>query len=108
MENVEFLYNSNGKWIAFKIGKFLYNSQAQWIGWFPWENEHAVTKTGKYLGSIYSNNRFYKQNYFPHLDYPGYPGYPDYWGHPGYPSYGGYLPKPINTKDFEPEDLNAL
>ena len=99
MSRTEYLYNSSGKWIAFRIGKFLYNSKANWIGWFPWGDEHAVTKNGKYLGSIYPDNRFYQQNYFPYRDYPGYPGYP---GH------GGYSPRPSGTKDFEPDKLNSL
>lgn len=53
MSNIKYLYNSGGEWIAFKIGRYLYNSKANWIGWFPWDEENAVTKDGKYLGSIY-------------------------------------------------------
>lgn len=99
---IQFLYNSSGKWIAFKLDNYLYSSKAKWIGWFPWNDEHAVDKKGKYLGSIFDEDRFYKLNSFPYRGYPGYPG------HPGYPGYGGYKPRPSGTTDFSPEHLIDL
>jgi len=93
---VHFLYNSNGKWVAFKLGKYLYSSKSKWIGWFPWDDDHAVDKKGKYLGSIFTEDRFYKMNNFPYRGYPGYPGY------------AGYKSKPVGTSDFMPEYLIQL
>ena len=72
------LFNSSGLWIAVKIEQYLYDVNSNWVGWFPWDDEHAVGRTGNYIGTIYSPNRFYKLGYFPYRGYPGYPGYPGY------------------------------
>ena len=40
------------------------NSNAQWIGWFPWGDEHAVDKFGKYLGSIYPDKTILSKQLF--------------------------------------------
>lgn len=61
--NLTYLFNSDGDWIAFRIGNFIYNSDANWIGWFPWNDEHAVDTAGKYLGSIFPGRRFYRITY---------------------------------------------
>jgi len=62
---MKYLFNSSGNWIAFKIGRYLYGTSANWIGWFPWEDEHAVDRKGKYLGSIFGD-RFSKISGFPY------------------------------------------
>ena len=46
MNRVLYLFNSSGKWIAFKLGKNLYNKEAKWIGWFPWKDNVAVSVEG--------------------------------------------------------------
>ena len=90
MSSVEYLFNSRGEWVAFRLGRYLYDEKAKWIGWFPWDDNDAVTTKGKYLGSIVNENRFY---FFSNKPYRGYPGYP------GYPGYAGYSPLPIGAKD---------
>ncbi|EKO3914540.1 hypothetical protein P0F25_003261 [Vibrio metschnikovii] len=99
MSSVEYLFNSRGKCVAFRLGKYLYDEKAKWIGWFPWGDNDAVTTKGKYLGSIVNENRFYFFSNKPYRGYPGYPGYPSYPGYPGYPGYAGYSPLPIGAKD---------
>ena len=37
MPNSIYLYDTAGRWIAFRIGKYLFNTNGEWIGWFPWE-----------------------------------------------------------------------
>ena len=104
--NLQYLFDTSGNWIAFKIGKFLFNDDGNWIGWFPWDEVVAITPSGKYLGEIYNKNRLLKSNYRKILPYPGYPGYPDYPGYPGYPGFAGYLYVP-GTSDVEKELLKG-
>ena len=87
---MQYLFNSSGGWIAFRVGKFVYDSDGDWIGWLPWGDADVVTIEGEYLGTIYQGNRFYKQIYHPYRGYPGYPGYP---------GYAGYAPLPPGTED---------
>lgn len=101
-----FLFNRSGNWIAFRRtedDKYLFNKHGNWIGWFPWNNEVAVTRDGKYLGTVVQN-RLLKKSYQPYLGYPGYPGYPGYAGYPGYPGYAGYFGYVAGFEDV-PEPL---
>jgi len=88
----QFLYNSRGEWIAFRVGKNIFNTNGNWIGWMPWDDTDVVTPDGKYLGTICVNDRFY---YFRGKPYRGYPGYP------GYPGYAGYSPLPPGAEDIK-------
>jgi len=48
-----FLFNSGGDGVAFRRtpdDKFLWDVNGNWIGWFPWGDDDAVDKSGKYLG----------------------------------------------------------
>lgn len=88
-----FLFNSHGNVIAFRRtedDKFLWDKNGNWIGWFPWGDDDAVDKHGKYLGTVVKN-RLLRRNNQPYRGYPGYPGYPGYAGYPGYPGYAGYF-----------------
>ena len=75
---VEYLFNSSGKWIAFRIGKYIYNPNGKWVGWLPWGDNEVVDVNGKYLGHICYGSRIFKKYYTPYRGYPGYPGYPGY------------------------------
>ncbi len=71
----EFLFDSNGACLAFRINQYVFNTSGSWIGWLPWNDEHVITPEGKYLGTIVQGNRF---NYFnkpegDSLDYPTHP-----------------------------------
>ena len=101
-----FLFDTSGTWIAFRVKKFLFNIDGKWIGWFPWKEDIAITPDGKYLGTIYNNNRLLKSNFQKPLPYPGYPGYPGCIGYPGYPGYIGYLYIP-GTTDVDKEMLKG-
>ena len=83
MSNIEYLFDRSGNWIAFKIGKYLYNTDSKWVGWFPWDGI-AVDTEGKYLGSIYLEDRLLVDLSIHYVPYPGYPGYPGYRGYCGY------------------------
>ncbi len=107
MTKVKHLYNSAGNWIAFKKGKYLYNTECKWIGWFPWDETIAVTVGGKYLGTVYKENRLLKNRFQRYLGYPGYPGYPGHPGYPGYPGYKGYIGYISGTEDVEKSILDG-
>lgn len=79
--DVKYLFNSSGEWICFKIDKNLFNINGEQVGWFPWNDEYAVSPKGEYIGSICNENRFY---YFSNAEYRGYRCYP------GYPGFAGY------------------
>lgn len=98
---MKYLFDSNGDWIAFKLGRFIYNTNSNNIGWLPWDEDYVVDMSGNYLGHIY-NNRFFKNSYAPYRGYPGYPGYP------GFPGYAGYVTLPTACSDFTEEYLNKL
>lgn len=105
--STEYLFDSKGSWIAFKEGKYLFTPSAAWIGWFPWEDGVAVNRDGKYLGTVYLEDRLLVNKLQKKVKYPGYPGYPDYPGlpaHPGQRGYCGYLP---NTEDVKSRKLEA-
>ena len=95
---MEYLFDNNGSWIAFKKGKYLFNTQGTWIGWFPKEGI-AVDTDGRYLGTIYKNDRLLVDLLQKRLPYPGYPGYPEYPGLPVLPGYRGHCGYIPNTKD---------
>ena len=59
---VQYLFNSSGDWICFKVGKYIYDTDGNWIGWLPWTDNDVVTDDGDYLGTICDKNRIYYFN----------------------------------------------
>lgn len=96
--DIQYLFNSSGDWIAFRIDKNIYNADAKWVGWMPWGDDDVVSVKGDYLGTICSGDRLYHFNK-PYRGYPGYPGYPGFPGYPGYPGFAGYSSLPLGAKD---------
>lgn len=83
--DAQYLFDSDGKWIAFRRGGYLFTPMGTWIGWFPWGDDYAVDTRGDYLGTVYLDERLYR---FRDAEYRGYPGKPEDPGYQGYP--GGY------------------
>ncbi|MCU0571085.1 MAG: hypothetical protein MUF49_31535 [Oculatellaceae cyanobacterium Prado106] len=102
----QYLFNSQGQWIAFRLGSYVFNTEGKWIGWLPWSEPDVMDVSGNYLGTIYPGNRFYRKAIHPHSGYPGYPGYPHHPGYPGYPGYSGHSPLPPGVEDLQ--DLQAV
>jgi hypothetical protein len=102
---MQYLFNSSGSWIAFRVGKYIFDINSNWIGWLPWDEYEIVDLDGNYLGHIHPNNRLYKKYFSPYRGYPGFPGYPGYPGFPGYPGYIGYSPLPPGTSDVTLESI---
>ena len=96
---VQYLYNSSGQWIAFRIGTNVYDNHGKWVGWLPWGDADVVTTRGQYLGTITEGDRLYHFRGRPYRGYPGYPGYPGYAGYPGYPGFAAYSPRPSGAAD---------
>ena len=101
---LQYLYDSSGNWVAFRINNYVFDKNVNWIGWLPWGDSEVVNPSGSYLGHIFPNNRLYKKGYTPYRGYPGYPPFPGYPGYPSYPGYAGYSPLPIGVYDV---DLNS-
>lgn len=49
---MQFLFNSEGQWIAFRDGRFVFDTGSEWIGWLPWDERTVVDIEGEYLGTI--------------------------------------------------------
>lgn len=97
--SIQYLFNSSGNWLAFRIEKNVFDTTAKWIGWMPWGDDDVVTVKGEYLGTICPQDRIYHFKSHPYRGYPGYPGYPGFPGFPGYPGFAGYSPLPSGADD---------
>jgi len=97
----QYLFDSEGNWIAFRVGIYLFDIDSDWIGWLPWDTLDVVSAGGKYIGSIYENDRFY---YFENTILPlvinnvPYPPLPSF---PPYPGYGGFRFLPMFARDID-------
>jgi len=98
---LQYLFNSGGSWIAFRVRKNVFDTGCYWIGWMPWDDTDVVTTEGEYLGTIVENDRFYRFRDKPCRDYPGYPGYPGYPDFPGHPGYAVFSSLPPDAEDIE-------
>jgi hypothetical protein len=101
---IQYLFDSQGRWIVFRMDQYVFNVESEWIGWLPWDNGDVVDIDGNYLGTIYPENRFYRKVFNTYQGYPGYPGYPDKPDYPGYPGYAGDSLLPPGVEDInEPQ-----
>lgn len=98
---MQYLFDSTGDWIAFRVGKYVYDTEGEWIGWTPWEDEYVVDTEGRYLATIFPGNRLYRIRDVPQRANPGYPGYPGTAEYPGYPGFQGVAPLPAGTEDLD-------
>lgn len=87
-DDVHYLFNSRGNWIAFRVGKFVYDSGCEWVGWLAWKDADVATVDGEYLGTIIDGNRLVRFRNHPYKGYPGYPGH------------AGYSPLPSGASDI--------
>jgi hypothetical protein len=100
MTQFQYLFNSSGAWIAFRVGRYVYNADISLVGWLPWDEHDVYTLEGEYYATIFPGNRLYRRLLQPYRGYPGYPPYPPYPGYPGYPGFAGYSPLPLGTEDL--------
>jgi hypothetical protein len=96
---VHYLFDSEGRWIAFREGKYVFDTRGEWIGWMGWSDADVADKEGKYLGTITHRNRLYYFTNHPFRGNPGYPGSPAYPGRPGYPGQAGYDSLPSGARN---------
>lgn len=101
----QFLFSSRGEWIAYRAGKFIYNSNMQLIGWIPFNNGVVVKMNSRYLGTIYDDDRLFKQIQTPYIPYTGYPGFAGFIGYAGFPNYKNSCLLPLGTIDLNYNDL---
>jgi hypothetical protein len=99
-------FDLSGNFIAFRrspADRFLFDKHGHWLGWFPWNDDDAVGKNGRYLGTVRRNRLVWMSK--PYRGYPGYPGYPGYAGYPGYPGYAGYAGYIPGVRDITLSDV---
>ena len=82
MSDSQFLFDSSGNWIAFRLDQFVWDADMNWIGWLPWDDGHIVSVRGDYIGDIHPGDRLFRNSYSPYRGYPGYPGFVGYSGLP--------------------------
>lgn len=72
---MQYLFNSNGEWIAFRDGKVVYGPSGDILGWPAEDGVNVVDPESRYFGTIYPGGRFYRRYFAPVLDtrFPGYP-----------------------------------
>lgn len=96
----EFLFDSKGNWISFKINEYIFDTSCNWAGWMPWPDfPDVVSIHGEYLGTICNGNRLYRLKNRP-FGYTGYPGYPDMPGYPETPGPAGHSTPPPDAEDI--------
>ena len=96
----QYLYNSRGEFIAYRIGDFVFNNNNEWIGWLPWDDQEIVSQMGEYVGTIYKDRLFH----FSRREIKEHPGYTGFPGHPGYiedPGFGGSTTIPSFASDID-------
>src|SRR5437763_13667084 len=92
------LFDSAGKWIAFRVGDNVFDTFGGWIGWLPWGDQDVVDIHGEYLGTIFGD-RLFRLAGHPYRGYPGRAPNPEYPGYPGFP--GVAPPAPLPTYAFD-------
>lgn len=95
----QYLFNSQGEWIAFRELQHIYDNHGNWIGWLPWGNDEVATQEGEYLGTIVEANRFYYFGNRPHRSHPGNPSSPSYPNRPDRPIARACAVLPIGATD---------
>ncbi|MBP5788822.1 MAG: hypothetical protein J6W29_01130 [Neisseriaceae bacterium] len=57
--NINYLFDSAGRWIAFRKRRYVFDRDSRWIGWTPWDDNEVYSPNGSYLGTITYGNRLY-------------------------------------------------
>jgi len=86
MDDVQYLHNSEGEWIAFRKGQHVFNKEGVWCGWLASEREEVMDCHGEYLGTIYQEKRLYQFSDRHDREWaepPAPPEHPGYVGDPG-------------------------
>ncbi len=96
---IQYLFDSRGDYVAFRLGAMVFDIDANWIGWLPWGDDNVVALEGQYLGSITVDDRFFKFADRQMPPYPGFPGYPSQPALPAFPPPRGYVELPAAAKD---------
>ena len=57
--SINYLFDSAGRWIAFRKRRYVFDRDSRWIGWTPWDDNEVYSPNGSYLGTITYGNRLY-------------------------------------------------
>ena len=42
----QYLFNSRGEWIAFRVDAYIFDTHGKWVGWLPWDPTTVVDVEG--------------------------------------------------------------
>ena len=98
---LQYLFDSKGDFIAFRLGSMVFDANADWVGWLPWDEPDVVSPEGDYVGTIYPDDRLYVNTDRPARPHPGFPGYPPQPALPPLPEPRGYGDVPSGAKDVK-------
>lgn len=111
---VNYLFDSQGEYVAFRKKEYVFTPDGRWIGWTPWLDNDVYSSDGEYIGTISFGNRLYRLVQWKHqgeeagtIEKPVFPGtFPD-------PQSPGRAPLPPWAKDvnfdFEEDiDFSAI
>lgn len=98
--NFQYLYNSVGEWIAFRVGQFVWDSECNWMGWMPFDDDTVMTPDGDYLGAVVQGDLLLRQSNPPRCGRPARPGRPGRPGRPARPGRRGRVALPAGWRDL--------
>lgn len=103
----EFLFNSSGEMLGFRVDRLVFDADGNWIGWLPWDDFEIVDKDGEYIGHIYPGHRLYRKIFHEYRGYPGHPPFPSYPGYISKAARISYSPLPPGTEDVDLVDTGT-
>lgn len=103
---VNYLFDSTGKWIAFRKGIHVFDTRGRWIGYTPWKDNDVYTPSGEYLATIMQSNRLYYENNHTNRGLPDRVAMPRFPGVFPVPPYPGRAPLPQRATDVDLSQLN--
>lgn len=62
--DLQYLFDSSGFWIAFRIDTHIFDPAGNLVGWLPFDDTQVHDTKGTYLGHIFPDNRLYRNKNF--------------------------------------------
>lgn len=105
--DIRYLFDSDGRWIAFVDDRFVFSRDGVLLGWTPWDDhpDEVVTQSGEYLATIVGGNgheRLFRFQDHPYRGYAGRPDDPGYSCYPGHPGLADATLLPLGAEDVRP------
>jgi len=105
---IQDLFNSDGRWIAFRKDNVVFDREGRWIGWLPWSDGQVVDPDGEYVGTIVDGDRLYWDSARKQHDFPGYPGWKSNVEADHYPGFLRPVALPPDMTDVVIEEVHLV